>query len=77
MSNDYTKIAKQLETYKHVQGLMKYINYDSLMEQHRKQIKRKATGIDGVDKSKYEEEVKENIEEIIKEMKSFKYRPMQ
>lgn len=76
MSNDYTKIAKQLETYKHVQGLMKYINYDSLMEQHRKQIKRKATGIDGVDKSKYEEEVKENIEEIIKEMKSFKYRTM-
>ena len=76
MSNDYTKIAKQLETYKHVQGLMKYINYDSLKEQHRKQIKGKATGIDGVDKSKYEEEVKENIEEIIKEMKAFKYRPM-
>lgn len=57
MSNDYTKIAKQLETYNHVQGLMKYINYESLLEQHKKQIKGKATGIDGVDKEEYEKEL--------------------
>lgn len=75
MSNDYTKIAKQLQTYKHVQGLMKYINYESLLEEHRKQEKDKATGIDGISKIEYEEELKENIEEIICEMKAFKYRP--
>ena len=76
MSNDYTKIAKQYKTYNHVQGLMKYINYDSLVEQHRKQEKGKAVGIDGINKAEYEKELKENIEEIIKEMKAFKYRPM-
>lgn len=76
MSNDYTKIAEQLRTYKNVQGLMKYINQDSIMEQHRKQIKGKATGIDGVDKISYEEEAKEDIEKLLIEMKTFKYRPM-
>lgn len=76
MSNDYTKIAKQLETYKNVQGLMKYINYDSIMEQHRKQEKGKATGVDKIDKMSYEEELKENIEELLKEMRNFKYRPL-
>lgn len=76
MSNDYTKIAKQLETYKNVQGLMKYINYDSIMEEHKKQEKGKATGIDQIDKTKYEENLKENIEELIQEMKTFRYKPM-
>lgn len=76
MSNDYTKIAKQIETYGQAQGFMKYINYDSLLEQHLKQTKGKATGIDGIDKAEYEKELKENIEEIIQEMKSFKYKPM-
>ena len=76
MSNDYTKIAKQYKTYNHVQGLMKYINYDSLVEQHRKQEKGKAVWIDGINKAEYEKELKENIEEKIKEMRAFKYRPM-
>lgn len=75
MSNDYTKIAIQLEKYQEVQGLMKYINYESILEQHKRQEKGKATGIDGVDKIEYEEELKENIEQLIQEMKAFKYRP--
>ena len=75
MSNDYTKIAKQLSTYGTVQGLMKYVNYDSIVEQHKRQIKGKATGIDGIDKLEYEENLKENIEELIQKMKVFKYRP--
>ena len=75
MSNDYTRIVKQLQTYKHVQGLMKYINYESLLEEHKKQEAGKATGIDRISKIEYEEKLKENIEEIITEMKAFKYRP--
>lgn len=75
MSNDYTKITRQLETYGNVQGLMKYINYDSIMKQHNKQIKGKATGVDGIDKVEYEEKLRENIEELIQEMKTFKYKP--
>lgn len=76
MSNDYTKIARQLEKHKEVQGLMKYINYDSILEQHKRQEKGKATGIDGINKIEYEKEIKENIEQLIQEMKAFKYRPM-
>ena len=76
MSNDYTKIAKQLEKYNEVQGLMKYVNYESILKQHERQEKGKATGIDGINKTEYEEEIKENIEKLIEEMKAFKYRPM-
>lgn len=35
-----------------------------------------ATGIDNMDKTKYEKELKENIETLIQEMKSFSYKPM-
>ena len=39
MANDYTKIALQLQKYGTVQGIMKYINKESLIEQHKKQEK--------------------------------------
>ena len=35
---------------KKVENLMHYINKETLMEKHSKQTKRKATGIDGVNK---------------------------
>lgn len=76
MENDYTKIAKQLEEHKTVQGLMKYINYDNIKRQHDKQCKNKATGIDNISKTEYENELKENIDKLIKEMKLFSYKPM-
>lgn len=76
MSNDYTKIAKQMEKHGTVQGLMKYINYDNIKRQHDKQVKGKATGIDNVDKAEYEEKLRENIEEIISKMKTFSYKPL-
>lgn len=75
MSNDYTKIAKQLEKHKTVQGIMPYINYDSLKEQHERQIKGKATGIDNVTKEEYNKNIKENTENLIERMKSLSYRP--
>ena len=75
MSSDYTKIIKQLTKYKRVEGLMQYINYESLMEQHRKQERNKAPGIDNVNKTEYDKEIEQNIEEILYELKTFKYRP--
>ena len=75
MSNDYTKIAKQLQEFGNVQGLMKYINYESILQEHKEQQRNKSTGIDGINKDKYAEELKDNIEELITEMKQFKYRP--
>ena len=75
MANDYTKIALQLQRHKSVQGIMKYVNKESLMEQHRKQDKKKATGIDKVTKEQYGEELNENIEKLLGRMKQFGYKP--
>lgn len=55
---------------------MKYINYDNIKRQHDKQCKNKATGIDNISKTEYENEIKENIDKLIKEMKLFSYKPM-
>lgn len=76
MENDYTRIAKQLEEHGTVQGIMKYINYDNLKRQHEKQCRNKATGIDNISKDEYEKELRENLEQLIKEMKSFSYKPL-
>ena len=75
MVNDYTRIAKQQEKYGTVQGLMSYINQESLKEQHRKQERRKAVGIDGVTKEEYGKNLEENTKELIERMKNSSYRP--
>lgn len=75
MANDYTKIAEQLGKYKTVQGLMKYINIESLANQHEKQSKNKATGVDKVSKTEYSENLERNLEQLVKDMKTFTYKP--
>ena len=75
MENDFSKIAIQLEKYKTVQGIMKYVNKETLMKQHKKQEKKKATGIDGITKEQYEENISNNIDELLRKMKSMSYRP--
>ncbi len=75
MSNDYTKIAIQYEKYKKVQGLMRYVNQESLKEQYDKQDKKKAKGIDKVSKEEYGQNLEENIENLLNRMKAYKYRP--
>ncbi|MBQ9659596.1 MAG: group II intron reverse transcriptase/maturase [Clostridia bacterium] len=75
MANDFSKIAIQLQKHKTVQGIMKYVNQEALIEQHKKQEKNKATGIDNVSKIDYEENLKENTAELINRMKSMSYKP--
>lgn len=75
MANDYTGIAKQYEKYRTVQGLMKYINKETMKAQHMKQNKSKAVGIDKVNKETYAENLDENLEQLIKDMKTFSYKP--
>lgn len=75
LSNDYTKIAIQYEKYRKVQGVMRYVNAESIKEQHKKQEANKAKGIDNVSKEEYGENLEENVEGLIKRMKVFKYRP--
>lgn len=77
MANDFSKIAKQLQQYKTVQGVMKYVNEESIIEQHKKQEKNKATGVDKVTKTEYEYNLKENVSNLISKMKTMSYRPQE
>ena len=76
MEQDVKGIRYQSENFATVQGIMHYVNEQSLMEEHRKQSKRKATGIDGVDKAKYDRNAEENIRNLIERMKKFQYKPL-
>lgn len=75
MENDFSKIAIQLKKYKTVQGVMKYINKETLIKQHKKQEKKIATGIDGIGKEQYEENLINNVDELLNKMKTMSYKP--
>ena len=75
MGSEYERIAEQARTHERVQTLMHYLNKENLKEVHQKQEKGKATGIDGVSKEIYEENLDSNIDELLKQMKQFSYRP--
>jgi group II intron reverse transcriptase/maturase len=79
VSKDRTKIALQmdlqLEKHGNVQSLMQYINKENLLEQHKNQKGNKATGIDKVTKAEYEKDIYNNIDDLLKSMKKFGYKP--
>lgn len=75
MENAYERIAQQTEQHERVQTLMHYVNRQNLIEEHRQQLKGKAKGIDGVDKEAYGENLEANVDELLKRMKTFSYRP--
>ena len=55
MEQEAKGIRYQSEHFPTVQGLMHCVNEQNLMEEHRKQSRKKAMGIDGVDKAQYDE----------------------
>lgn len=75
MANAYERIAQQVEKHEKVQTLMHYVNKQNLIEEHRQQRKGKATGIDGVGKEAYGENLEANIDDLVNRMKTFSYRP--
>ena len=75
MENGFRKIELQYKKYGNVQGLMQYINKDSLIKQHRKQLGNKATGIDKITKYDYHKELNNNIENLLSKMKTMSYKP--
>lgn len=75
MENEFSKIAMQLDKYKTVQNIMKYVNEKAIINQHNKQEKKKATGIDGMSKIEYEENLDKNVKILISRMKTMSYRP--
>lgn len=75
MPTEFKKIKYQAIHYPTVQGIMHYVNEQTLMEVHQRQDIRKATGIDGVSKLKYDENVVENIHNLMERMRKFQYKP--
>jgi group II intron reverse transcriptase/maturase len=71
-----TEIVRALsERYPKVQNLMRYVTVKSLKLAHQNADGKKAKGIDGVTKEEYEKNLEENLENLIKRMKDFSYRP--
>lgn len=75
MENERKDIRTLAKKYDKLQTLMCYVNKETLLEQHKKQMKGKASGIDGVTKEQYDENVEENIGMLLTNMKKFSYKP--
>jgi len=75
MSNAYEKIAQQAASHERVQTLMHYVNKSNLAEEHRRQERKKATGIDGETKESYGADLDKNLDDLLARMKRFGYRP--
>lgn len=58
-----------------LQTLMHLVNKTTLKEVHEKQKTGKASGIDKVTKTTYEENLNENLDSLLARMKTFSYRP--
>jgi len=54
---------------------MHVVNEETLMSEHRKQNRRKATGADGISKDQYDENAVANIGELVRRMRKFEYKP--
>jgi group II intron reverse transcriptase/maturase len=55
---------------------MNRVNEESIRKEHRKQERRKASGIDGVTKDEYGEDLEANIADLMKRMRAFQYKPL-
>lgn len=75
MENEKAEIAKYAEKYGRVQSLMQYVNKKTLTESCGKQPKGKAVGVDGVTKENYEQNLNENLDDLLRKMKQFSYKP--
>ena len=75
MEHDEKEIRERSEKHSKLQTLMHYVNNDSLMREHALQSGNKASGVDRVTKSEYGQQLDENIEDLLKRMRSFSYRP--
>lgn len=75
MAQELKEIRYQSKTYAKLETLMNRVNESSLKEEHRKQVQRKAVGIDGVTKAEYEKKLDKNVAELILRMKRFSYKP--
>ena len=75
MENARKDIRMLSQRYDKLQTLINYVNNETLKEEHRKQLRNKATGIDKVTKDNYDFNLDDNINNLINRMKTFSYKP--
>ena len=75
MEQEPKGIREQSAKYPMVQNLMHKVNERSLMAEHQKQSRKKATGVDGIDKAAYDEHARERIAALVERMRKFQYKP--
>ena len=75
MANERKDIKYQIEQGYKLQTLMHKVNKETLKLQHEKQLSNKASGIDGITKEEYGSNLENNLDLLIKRMKSFSYEP--
>ena len=47
------------------QNVMRFVNAETLLQEHQKQNRRKATGIDNVTKDEYDVDITRNITDLL------------
>ena len=75
MASEIQDIRKLSTYYPKLETLIHLVNYDSLLQEHKRQLKGKAVGIDKVTKEEYDANLEENLNDLLGRMKSFTYRP--
>lgn len=76
MENERKDIKYYAQRNIKIENLIHFVNKETLKEQHRKQQRNKASGIDKITKDKYTLKLDENIENLIERMKKFSYKPL-
>lgn len=76
MENERKDIKYQVEHGYKLYTLIHYVNKETLKEQHEKQRKGKASGIDKVTKEEYDKNLDENINNLLSRMKKLSYKPL-
>ena len=75
METEIKRIAEIAKNHKKIQTLVHHINVDNLKEKHKVAYAKKASGVDGVTKSMYEENLGDNLSRLIDRMKKQAYKP--
>ena len=75
MKTEDMKLREYSKYKDKVENVMRCINVDSIIAQHKVQSPNKAVGIDGVSKSEYAINIKANITELVTKMKKMQYIP--
>ena len=76
MENERKDIKYYAQRNIKVENLIHFVNKETLKEQHKKQQRNSASGIDKMTKDEYGINLEENIENLIERMKKFSYKPL-